>query len=222
MFDILLESHPARLRAWPGWGAGAALLLHAAAAGALLQTPAPPEALPPVIVPLPLPSDPDAVTGRARRRTMVIDPTPVGPLPRLLPVPAPELPDLGGLIAGRAARRGGVTAEMHALMTGGWPGGGAVPVALTQEPPALLSAPPPVYPPALRDAGIEGTVMVRLVVDTLGRPEPGTLRVLHSDHPGLVAPAIRSLRMARFRPARMSGRAVRVLVEVPVRFRLRR
>jgi TonB family protein len=107
----------------------------------------------------------------------------------------------------------------------GFPGGdpgGLVAASLVQEAPVLLSAPPPVYPPALRDAGIEGTVVLRLVVDTLGRVEPGTIYVVRGDHPGLVGSAARSLRLARFRPARMYGRAVRVLVDVPVRFRLRR
>lgn len=224
MFDILLENHPAPLRPGLGRGAGVALLLHAAAAAVLLQSPARPDALPPSVVPLslPFPSDPDAVPHHAPRAVTVIDPTPLGPLPPPPTLPPPELPDLGDLAAGGAAGRGGDPAGIRAPMTGGGSDREALPAALTEEPPALLSAPPPVYPPALRDAGIEGAVMVRLVVDTLGRPEPGTLRVRHSDHPGFLAPAIRSLRLARFRPARMSGRAVRVLVEVPVRFRLRR
>jgi hypothetical protein len=45
---------------------------------------------------------------------------------------------------------------------------------------------------------------------------------MHSDHPAFEAPAIESLRGALFRPARVFGRAVRVLVQVPVVFVLRR
>jgi protein TonB len=100
--------------------------------------------------------------------------------------------------------------------------GEPLPIALVQESPALLAAPPPAYPPLLRAAGVQGRVEVQLVVDTLGRTEVGSFRIVHSDNPGFEAPAIESLRGALFRPARVFGRAVRVLVQVPVVFVLRR
>jgi TonB family protein len=103
-----------------------------------------------------------------------------------------------------------------------WGDGEPLPINLVQELPVLLAAPPPVYPPRLRAVGVQGRVDVQLVVDTLGRPEGGSFRVVHSDNPGLEAPAIESLRGAHFRPARVYGRAVRVLVQVPVEFVLRR
>jgi TonB family protein len=98
----------------------------------------------------------------------------------------------------------------------------AAAVTLVQEPPVLLAAPPPAYPPLLRAAGVQGRVEVQLVVDTLGCAEGGSFRIVHSDNPGFEAPAIESLRGALFRPARVFGRAVRVLVQVPVVFVLRR
>jgi TonB family protein len=92
---------------------------------------------------------------------------------------------------------------------------------LTDEPPLLLSAPVPAYPPLLRQAGIQGWVTVLAVVDTMGRAEAASLRVVSSPNPGFDRPALDCLRRALFRPGRVHGRAVRVLVSVPLHFNLR-
>src|ERR1041384_840508 len=92
---------------------------------------------------------------------------------------------------------------------------------LTDEPPMLLSAPVPAYPPLLRQAGIQGWVTVLAVVDTMGRAETASLRVVNSPNPGFDRPALDCLRRALFRPGRVHGRAVRVLVSVPLHFTLR-
>lgn len=92
---------------------------------------------------------------------------------------------------------------------------------LVQDVPVLLQAPLPAYPPRMREAGIEGNVLVEVVVDTLGRAEAGSLRIVSSDHAEFSAPARASIAAALFRPARVFGRPVRVLVRVPVGFRLR-
>jgi TonB family protein len=86
------------------------------------------------------------------------------------------------------------------------------------SPCGVLSSPPPRYPEALRIAHVEGVVEVQGVVDTLGHLEPNTLQVIASPHPALSASAIECLERAVFRPGRVAGRAVRVLVRVPVRF----
>ena len=93
--------------------------------------------------------------------------------------------------------------------------------AVTDEPPMLLSAPVPAYPPLLRQAGIQGWVTVLAVVDTMGRAEAASLRVVNSPNPGFDRPALDCLRRALFRPGRVHGRAVRVLVSVPLQFTLR-
>ena len=82
--------------------------------------------------------------------------------------------------------------------------------------PLLLAGPTPRYPEALRRAGIAGRVIVETVVDTLGRAEPGSMVVVAAPHPGFVAPARDYVLRALFRPARVHGRAVRVLVRVPI------
>jgi protein TonB len=86
--------------------------------------------------------------------------------------------------------------------------------------PVVLHFPPPVFPPALRSAGIEGRVRVEYVVDRNGRVEPGSIVVVSTDHP-LMAESVRAaLLEARFRPGTVGGTPVRALVQQTVRFSL--
>ncbi|HXL06499.1 MAG TPA: energy transducer TonB [Gemmatimonadales bacterium] len=89
-----------------------------------------------------------------------------------------------------------------------------------EEPPALLAGPPPAYPELLRAAGIEGRVVFQVVIDTLGRAEPAA-RVVESANRGFDAAALAFVRGALFRPGRVRGRAVRVLIRLPIDFTLR-
>ena len=88
------------------------------------------------------------------------------------------------------------------------------------ERPELLSHPPVAYPEVLRQAGIDGRAVVEAVIDTAGRAERGSIRVLSSTHP-LFAPAAAAVVAASiYRPGRLNGRAVRVRVQVPIDFRV--
>lgn len=84
------------------------------------------------------------------------------------------------------------------------------------EQPQLLAAPAPLYPTLLRDAGIAGRVMLQAVIDTTGRVDPATVKVLHTPNPGFEIPSRQWILKALFRPARMGGRLVRVLVNMPL------
>jgi protein TonB len=90
--------------------------------------------------------------------------------------------------------------------------------ALVEERPEVLSAPPLEYPPLLSQAGIEGTVVMQFVVDTMGRAEPGSIKVIRSTNPEFERPVRNVLARARFRPGRVHGRAVRVLVQQSYNF----
>jgi protein TonB len=87
---------------------------------------------------------------------------------------------------------------------------------------ALAGNAAPVYPEALRRAGLDGEVVVQFVVDTLGRAEPGTLQVLRTTHPSLADAVAAVLPRWRFVPAEAGGRRVRMLVRQPVAFGLAR
>ena len=100
-------------------------------------------------------------------------------------------------------------------------GGEPADFSIVDEQPVLLAGPVPTYPDLLRQAGIQGRVVLAAVVDTLGRIEPRSFTVVSATHPGFVAPAQQALAASVFRPARMRGRAVRVRVHVPIDFRLR-
>lgn len=88
------------------------------------------------------------------------------------------------------------------------------------EPVQRLGGPTPVYPTTLRAAGVEGMVQVRMVVDTLGRVEPGSVLVVYSTNIAFEAAALDAVRAARFSPARVAGAAVRQLVQQSIRFSL--
>ena len=78
----------------------------------------------------------------------------------------------------------------------------------------------PRYPSMLQSAGVEGDVRAQFVVDTLGRVERGSVRVLATTH-DLFAAAVRdALARARFKPAEAGGHKVRQLAEQTFTFRL--
>jgi len=89
--------------------------------------------------------------------------------------------------------------------------------AVVQEAPALLSGPPP-YPAVLREAGVHGRVVIQAIVDTAGRLEPASVKIVTSADPAFNEPTLRWALKARFRPARLEGRPVRVLVNLPIDF----
>ncbi len=105
--------------------------------------------------------------------------------------------------------------------------GGAVPdqvfmEAVVEEKPEVLSGPPPVYPEILRQAGIQGRVMVQAIIDTTGRAEGPSVKIVQSPNPGFDQPAKSYVLRALFRPARVHGRAVRVLINLPIDFKIKR
>ena len=86
--------------------------------------------------------------------------------------------------------------------------------------PEVISASPLRYPDELRERGIEGQVVFRAMVDTLGHVEPGSITVVSSTNPGFVPVAKATLLKTVFRPARLNGRAIRTSVVIPFNFTL--
>ena len=72
--------------------------------------------------------------------------------------------------------------------------------------------PTPRYPEALRAAGIEGEVTLEFVVDTTGRVENGSVRVLSTPSDAFVVSIRDALAATRYHPALVAGRRVRQLV----------
>jgi len=80
----------------------------------------------------------------------------------------------------------------------------------------------PQYPDMLRTAGIEGTVLAQFVVDTTGRAEMNTFKVLKSDNDLFSNSVKNALQRMRFLPAEVGGRKVKQLVQQPFQFSLNR
>ncbi|MCE9601936.1 MAG: energy transducer TonB [Gemmatimonadetes bacterium] len=80
----------------------------------------------------------------------------------------------------------------------------------------------PRYPDILRSASVEGEVLAQFVVDTTGRVEVSTFKVIRKSH-DLFEAAVRSaLPQMRFLPAEVGGRKVKQLVQQPFVFALQK
>lgn len=77
------------------------------------------------------------------------------------------------------------------------------------EPAAWHSGPPLAYPPDLRRRHVGGQAVVIAVIDTLGRVEAESFRVLDTPDSGFVEPLRRMMLAASFTPGRAKGQLVR-------------
>lgn len=83
---------------------------------------------------------------------------------------------------------------------------------------ALPGSASPRYPDILRQAGVEGEVLAQFVVDTTGRAEMGSYKVLKTSHDLFGTAVKNALPGMRFIPAEVGGRKVRQLVQQPFSF----
>lgn len=88
------------------------------------------------------------------------------------------------------------------------------------EAPELLSHPPLRYPEFMRKAGLEGSVRLEFVVDTSGVAEMESMKVIRAPERAFEGPAINMIQGSRFRPGRVRGQKVRVLVRMDIVFSL--
>lgn len=92
--------------------------------------------------------------------------------------------------------------------------------AVVDEPPERISSPPLEYPRTMQQAGVEGMVVLQAVIDTSGRVERGSIEVVQSTNAAFESAARRLLERSLFRPGRVRGRPVRVLIQLPIQFTL--
>ena len=109
--------------------------------------------------------------------------------------------------------------------------GGTGPVIRTDQPylesvveerPDLINHPVIRYPEILRQAGIDGRVLIECVIDTTGHSERNSIKVLSSTNQLFNEPAREAVATSIYRPGRIAGRAVRVRVQVPINFQISR
>src|SRR4029079_2149177 len=85
--------------------------------------------------------------------------------------------------------------------------------------PVLVSSPQPGYPPVARKMGVEGTVVVSVLVDENGRVLDARLAEALKRDFGLTQAALEMARGARYRPATKDGVRVRMWVRLKVPFK---
>jgi TonB family protein len=81
----------------------------------------------------------------------------------------------------------------------------------------ILRKVPPVYPPLARQARIQGTVALRVIINKLG--DVRDVQLL-SGHPMLAPAAIEAVKQWKYAPYELNGEAVEVETDVQVNFRL--
>lgn len=227
VFEVLVASGPAPRgeRTWPAKLASATIHAALVTLAVLGTGAARPAASPSVLettitwtAPLPaglaLPAPEPGHPGPSITVSAVLAiPDVVPPVSTPWPGPAPVAPGIEpGLVIAALGRDSGGVARPSGVMD----------ERLADEAPALLSHPAVVYPELLRQAGIEARLVVAAVLDTLGRVEPGTARVVGPAHELFVREALAVVHGSRYRAARVGERAVRVRILVPVAFALRR
>jgi TonB family protein len=224
MFDILPASN-ARLRVHSRW-VSTSVAIHAVAAAVLLtrsalqatRTPVPEEAMQ-LYLPPPVPALPAPEAEPFAEPPLEGFPT----IPPVRDIP-PDIPPVD------FSRRPfdprdftGIGKENGLADAAGSPGVNRglykVNSALEEfDPAVLLSQFTPRYPAVLQSAGVAGSVVVEFVIDTTGRVERASVRIIESSHPAFADAARAAVLGARFRPAHLAGSSVRQITRQAVRF----
>lgn len=237
MLNVLLESRAPRERRM-GSTLASAMLHGALIAGAVALTmPAPVDAnmataADSVIIYVPLPRRPTpAIPDVSRRTQRQVADAPVLPAiapPDVVPTTLPPI-DVGPvlppdeIVIGAPGSRTSSLGAARDVSTLAGDRGRAIDAELVDRSPRLLGrALEPRYPAPLRDAGVQGRVVVQFVVDTLGRAELDGLQVMETPHPLFVESVRAALERYRFAPGESAGHRVRTRVQLPFDFTLKR
>ncbi|HZH15075.1 MAG TPA: TonB family protein, partial [Archangium sp.] len=174
----------------------------------------PPRTLPALTVKKPAPEQPlEAPAETANPETAQDTP----PATEAVSSSATGSPGVEGVVAGIV---GGVLDGREGGLVGAT-GGAALELKQVARAPEVLQQLKPRYPRRAKADGIEGLVLVRIIIGADGRVEPEHTRVIRSV-PELDAAAISAVSQWRFSPALgRQGRPVRVIVEIPVQFSLK-
>jgi periplasmic protein TonB len=226
MLDRLLETGARNRKS--GWGGTVSVVVHSAIIGLAIVgtgTAGTRRGGDPIhYIPIaPPPSDPAPAaprppsSGHGRSGTAALPTIPRIPVPGPVDLDiAPQTP--GGATSADSAVVADIVGSGSGVGSAMITDGGVAHSDVVDSPVRVLSERVPRYPETLRAAGIAGTVAMQFVIDTLGRVEPGSLRVLASTHELFTRAAVASLRDARFTPGEVAGHRVRTLVERSFRF----
>ena len=228
MFTTLLESRAVRSRRTGGTTVSAVVHGALIAAGVTISArghsaPLPEPPVPRVsYIPIAPTPHPHALS-QATQQTVAVPGPPIDIViapPTITPVGIPPI-NIGPEIL---PDRIGTSGVPHAgLPTASSTGStGVVDVEYVERVPSLIgNARAPRYPAILRESGTNGRVIVRFVIDTLGRAELDELTVVESSH-ALFTDAVRAvLSEYRFSAGEVGGRKVRTMVQMPFQFTIK-
>jgi TonB family protein len=80
----------------------------------------------------------------------------------------------------------------------------------------------PEYPKTLAERSVEGMVSMRFVVDSTGRVDMSTVRVVNTTHRLFAQAVITAMPKMKYRPASIAGRPVRLLVQQSFSFQIQK
>jgi len=230
MFGTLLESR-ARRRRRPG-GAAVSVAVHVAIIGAITATAAhgriaprqKPEYI--ALVNFKKPTAPPPID-----RTAVRDPMPgpviVAPVtirhidpPATVPPSLPPIDASFGSGADSIVIGGGPSSGLTRGIVGGEERNSPTEWVGADLQTRILASGKPRYPESLRQAAVDGRVLIRFVVDTTGRIDMSSVAVLASTHELFTRAVREALPTFRFKPAELGGQRVRALAEMPFEFQI--
>ncbi len=199
-----------------GGGGGARQLLDASKGK--LPMPAPRQFTPPRVDPIPDPKLPMVPSIIAPDDVPNIQANNYGDPLSHLGIPSNGIGSGGGIGGGTGGGVGsGIGVGVGPGLGGGF-GGGAYRIGGGISAPSVLSKVEPEYSEEARKAKWQGTVVLSLIVDDLGRPK--TIQVLRSLGLGLDQKAIEAVSRWRFKPGLKEGKPVPVWATIEVNFRL--
>lgn len=226
MLQVLVESRASRARHAP-WTA-VSIVVHAtliALAVVLTAQLSPATSAPPVeqiVYTAPVPAPAPAASAPLSAAASLVIAAPSFTVPQFS-TPAITLPSSD--IFSRVIEEIGTTSIRSTIGTRtGGSGTGEIHTAQTVDRivAPLPGNPSPPYPARLSNAGVEGEVLARFVVDTTGRVEAPTIEIQQASH-ALFGEAVRRwLTQNRYSPALAGGRPVRQLVQQRIGFTLTR
>ena len=229
MFENLIESQPKKFRSF-GQSAVSAVLHVVLAYGAIRATSGAAESLREILQDTTMiwvkPPEPEAPPPPPPEAVVTAQAPPQGFLTVVAPTEIPkDIPpvNLSERFDARDFTGKGVEGGIATGIVGG-----TGPVSTTEtfveaevdDPVRPIDIPKPKYPPVLQQAGIAGSVDVQYVVDTLGKAEPPSWRVLRSTNKAFEDPARDAIMAGSFKPARIRGQAVRQLVQQRISFNI--
>jgi protein TonB len=84
--------------------------------------------------------------------------------------------------------------------------------------PTVMTQGPQRFPAALASTGIGGRVVLEFVIDTTGHVDQGSYKIISTPHPAFANAAKEMLSKTVFRPGRMRGQPVNVMVRQAINF----